>query len=320
MGNKILKNLSISLVLFLCLCTLISCKKTNDTITSSENSSFFKTANSNSDDLGLQSDNNNKARSDTTTSNDDKTDKKSSSKIEESNIQNNTINDSTTKSTNDNYELCDLDSYHQVYTKLYVICFKIKKNGKYICANGSADLVYTDSLGKELFNGNIEFTKDSDIFSYDESTSFNFITFEENLFSVTPKNVKITIKCGNHIFEQKTLKVDSSNSSKSESSQASFNIKLPSLPLTIESEKYSTVKITEIISGSGYFFEIHGEILKKRNYAIITCFLYNEDGFVNIGYCDCSDIPAGSKFKKIVHFSDANINYGKKYRFEMRYE
>lgn len=175
-------------------------------------------------------------------------------------------------------------------------------------------------MGKEIFNGNIKFTSDSDIFSYDESTSLNFIAFEENQFSVTPKNVKITIKCSDYTFEQKTLKVDSSNSQKSDSSQRSFNVKLPSLPLTIESDEYSTVKITEINSASGDFFEIHGEILKKRSYARVKCYLYDEDGFVNVGYCDCSDIPAGSKFKEIVYFLNADINYDKKYRFEMKYE
>jgi len=319
--NKILKKLSIFLVLFLCLCTLISCKKINGTIVSSDDSSFVKSINvDDSDNSELQSENDNKAQSDITSYNDDKTDRKNSSNIEQSDNQNSMLNGSITKNTNDTYELCDLDSYHQVYTKLYVICFKIKKNGKYIRANGSADLIYTDSLGKEIFNGNIKFTSDSDIFSYDESTSLNFIAFEENQFSVTPKNVKITIKCSDYTFEQKTLKVDSSNSQKSDSSQRSFNVKLPSLPLTIESDEYSTVKITEINSASGDFFEIHGEILKKRSYARVKCYLYDEDGFVNVGYCDCSDIPAGSKFKEIVYFLNADINYDKKYRFEMKYE
>ena len=51
MGNKILKNLSISLVLFLSLCTLISCRK-------SSNSSLYSSA-INSNDLENQLDNSN---------------------------------------------------------------------------------------------------------------------------------------------------------------------------------------------------------------------------------------------------------------------
>lgn len=58
MGNKILKNLSISLVLFLSLCTLISCRKSSNVDFSSNNSSLYSSA-INSNDLENQLDNSN---------------------------------------------------------------------------------------------------------------------------------------------------------------------------------------------------------------------------------------------------------------------
>ena len=57
-GNKILKNLSISLVLFLSLCTLISCRKSSNVDFSSNNSSLYSSA-INSNDLENQLDNSN---------------------------------------------------------------------------------------------------------------------------------------------------------------------------------------------------------------------------------------------------------------------
>ena len=58
MGNKILKKLSISLVLFLSLCTLISCRKSSNVDFSSNNSSLYSSA-INSNDLENQLDNSN---------------------------------------------------------------------------------------------------------------------------------------------------------------------------------------------------------------------------------------------------------------------
>ena len=58
MENKILKNLSISLVLFLSLCTLISCRKSSNVDFSSNNSSLYSSA-INSNDLENQLDNSN---------------------------------------------------------------------------------------------------------------------------------------------------------------------------------------------------------------------------------------------------------------------
>ena len=58
MGNKILKNLSVSLVLFLSLCTLISCRKSSNVDFSSNNSSLYSRA-INSNDLENQLDNSN---------------------------------------------------------------------------------------------------------------------------------------------------------------------------------------------------------------------------------------------------------------------